>query len=78
MEHAQPEPPQPELLEEYVPGTANGLNYMAKLCHFADGPWHIEVVHVEGQAPLTDTDRSWPTREQAAQAAAKMVADLAP
>jgi hypothetical protein len=67
----------PEPLEEYVPGVANGRHYMAKLCHFANGPWSIEVVHVEGLPPLGESDKSWPTREEAVQAANAMVAALA-
>ncbi|MFS2034124.1 hypothetical protein ACEN8I_08855 [Polaromonas sp. CT11-55] len=68
---------EPEPIEEYVPGVANGRNYMARLCHFPDGPWYIDVVHVESLPPLHDSDRTWPTREEAVQAANKLVADLA-
>lgn len=64
-------------LEEYIPGVANGHHYMAKLCRFADGPWTIEVIHVEGLPPLSPGDGSWPTREEALQAADKLVAALA-
>ncbi len=72
MEQENPEP-----IEEYVPGVANGRNYMAQLCHFADGPWSIGTVHVEGLPPLSDSGRTWPTRDEAAQAAAQLVAALA-
>lgn len=67
----------PESLEEYVPGVANGRHYMAKLSYFTGGPWSIEVVHVEGLPPLGDSDKSWPTRAEAVQAANAMVAALA-
>ncbi len=67
---------EPEPIEEYVPGVASGRHYMAKLCHFPDGPWYIEVVHVESLPPLHDSDRTWPTRDEAAKAADKLVADL--
>jgi len=67
----------PELIEEYVPGAANGHNYMVKLCHFPDGPWSIELVHVEGKPPLSGSDRVWPTRSEALQAAGTLVAGLA-
>lgn len=50
---------------------------MARLCHFPDGPWYIDVVHVESLPPLHDSDRTWPTREEAVRAANKLVADLA-
>ena len=70
-----------EPIEEYVPGVANGRNYMARLCHLPDGPWYIDVVHVESLAPLHDTDsgnnRTWLTRDEAIQAANKLVASLA-
>ncbi|WP_394788488.1 hypothetical protein [Rhodoferax sp.] len=72
MEQEKPEP-----IEEYIPGVVNSRNYMAKLCRVADGPWYIDVVHVEGLPPLSDNGRTWPTREGAAQAAEKLVADLA-
>ena len=49
---------------------------MAKLTHFADGPWSIAVIHVEALAPLHDSGRTWPTRDEAVQAAGKLVADL--
>ena len=68
---------EPEPIEEYVPGVANGRHYMARLCHLPDGPWYIDVVHVESLPPLHDSDdRTWPTREEAVQAANKLVADL--
>ncbi|BDT67227.1 hypothetical protein os1_14020 [Comamonadaceae bacterium OS-1] len=67
----------PEPLEEYVPGVANGRHYMAKLSYQVGGPWSIEVVHVEGLPPLGDSDKSWPTRDEAVQAAQAMVAALA-
>lgn len=67
-----------EPIEEYVPGVANGRHYMARLCHLPDGPWYIDVVHVESLPPLHDSDeRTWPTRAEAVQAADKLVADLA-
>ncbi len=68
---------QAEPIEEYVPGVANGRNYMARLCHVAGGPWYIDVIHVESLAPLHGSDTSWPTREEAAQAADKLVTELA-
>ena len=71
------EPEKPEPIEEYVPGVANGRNFMAKLCRVGDGPWTIDVVHVEGLAPLHDIGRSWPSRAEAAQAAEQLVAALA-
>nr|WP_315426357.1 hypothetical protein [uncultured Albidiferax sp.] len=64
-------------IEEYVPGVANGRNFMAKLCRVGDGPWTIDLVHVEGLAPLHDTGRSWPSRADALQAAEQLVAALA-
>lgn len=67
---------EPESVEEYVPGIAGGRHYMARLCHFPDGPWYIAVIHVESLPPLHDSDRTWPTREEAVQAADKLVADL--
>lgn len=67
---------EPEPIEEYVPGVASGRHYMAKLCHFPDGPWYIEVIHVESLPPLHDSDRTWLTRDEAVQAADKLVADL--
>ena len=66
-----------EAIEEYLPGVVSGHHYMAKLCHFADGPWFIEVIHVEGLPPLNDSDRSWPTRAEAVLAANTLVAALA-
>jgi hypothetical protein len=72
MEQEQPEP-----IEEYVPGVANGRHYMAKLCHLPDGPWYIDVIHIESLAPLHGSDTTWATREEAAQAADKLVAALA-
>lgn len=66
-----------EPIEEYVPGVANGRLYMARLCHLPDGPWYIDVIHVESLPPLHDTDRAWPTRDEAAQAADQLVANLA-
>jgi hypothetical protein len=72
MEQEQAKP-----TEEYVPGVANGRNFMAKLCRVGDGPWTIEVVHVEGLAPLFDSGRSWADRAQAVQAAEQLVAALA-
>lgn len=68
---------EPEPIEEYVPGVAGGRHYMAKLCHFPDGPWTIEVIHVESLPPLQGSDKTWPTREEAVQAADKLVADQA-
>lgn len=67
---------EPEPLEEYVPGVAGGRHYMAQLCHVPDGPWYIAVIHVESLPPLHDSDRTWPTREEAVQAADQLVADL--
>ncbi|MBC7610926.1 MAG: hypothetical protein H7228_15375 [Polaromonas sp.] len=70
-----------EPIEEYVPGVVNGRHYMARLCHLPGGPWYIDVVHVESQPPLHDSDsgnnRTWLTRDEAAQAADKLVANLA-
>lgn len=71
------ETPKPKPLEEYVPGVANGRHYMAKLCCFADGPWSIEVIHVEGLPPLSDGDRKWSTRAEAVQAVDQLVVALA-
>ena len=68
---------EPEPIDEYVPGVANGRNYMARLSHLPDGPWHIDVIHVESMAPLHDSDRNWPTREEAVRAADQLVAGLA-
>ena len=67
---------EPEPIEEYVPGVASGRHYMAKLCHFPDGPWYIDVIHVESLPPLHDSDRTWSTRDEAVKAADKLVADL--
>lgn len=68
---------EPEPIEEYVPGVANGRHYMARLCHLPDGPWYIDVVHIESLPPLHDSDdRTWPTREEAVQAANMLVANL--
>jgi hypothetical protein len=67
----------PEPIEEYVPGVANGRNYMARLCHLPDGPWYIDVIHIESLPPLHDSDGTWPTRDEAVQAANKLVANLA-
>ena len=74
-EHDQPD--EPENTEAYVPGTANGRNYMARLCRVGDGPWTIDVVHVEGLPPLADSGRSWASKDEAAQAANLLVAALA-
>lgn len=68
---------QTEQTEEYVPGTASGLNFMARLCRVGDGPWTIDVVHIEGRAPLHGSEESWPTKAEAAAAATQMVAALA-
>ncbi|MDB5896330.1 MAG: hypothetical protein JWQ88_3861 [Rhodoferax sp.] len=68
---------QPETTEEYVPGAVNGRHFMARLCRVGDGPWTIDVVHVEGLAPLSDAGHSWPTRDEAVQAAERLVAALA-
>ncbi|MDO9404774.1 MAG: hypothetical protein Q7T87_12150 [Polaromonas sp.] len=66
----------PEPIEEYVPGVAGGRQYMARLCHLPDGPWYIDVIHVESMPPLHDSDRTWPTLAEAVQAAEKLVAGL--
>ena len=68
---------EPEPIEQYVPGVANGRHYMARLCHLPDGPWYIDVIHVESLPPLHDSGRTWLTREEAVQAADKLVANLA-
>ena len=73
----QQDPEEAEPVEEYVPGVANGRHYMARLCHLPDGPWYIDVVHVESLPPLHDSERTWATRAEALQAADKLVADLA-
>ena len=65
-----------EPIEEYVPGIAGGRHYMARLCHLPDGPWSIDVVHIESLPPLHGGDRTFPTREEAIQAADKLVAGL--
>jgi hypothetical protein len=68
---------EPGPIEEYLPGIANGRHYMARLCHLPDGPWYIDVVHVESLPPLHDSDdRTWATRDEAVQAANKLVANL--
>ncbi|MFI5445400.1 hypothetical protein [Polaromonas sp. UC242_47] len=67
---------EPEPIEEYVPGVASGRHYMAKLCHLPDGPWYIAVIHVESLAPLQGSDKTWPTRDEAVQAADVLVANL--
>ncbi len=66
-----------EVTEEYVPGLTHGLNYMARLCRVGDGPWRVDVVHIEGRAPLHGGEASWPTKAEAAAAATQMVAALA-
>jgi hypothetical protein len=71
MEQEEPEP-----IEEYVPGVAGGRHYMARLCHLTDGPWSIDVIHVESLPPLHGTGSTWPTRAEAVQAADKLVAAL--
>ena len=68
---------QPEPIEEFVPGVANGRNYMARLCHFSDGLWRIDVIHVEARPLLRGSETTWVTREEAVQAADKLVAALA-
>lgn len=67
---------EPEPIEEYVPGVAGGRHYMARLCHRPDGPWYIDVIHVESLPPLDGGDSTWRTREEAIQAAEKLVGDL--
>lgn len=67
---------EPEPIEEYVPGVAGGRHYMARLCHLPDGPWSIDVIHIESLPPLHGTASTWPTREEAIQAADKLVAAL--
>lgn len=66
--------PQPQ--EEFVPGLANGHHYMAQLGYCVGGPWSIELIHVEGQAPLSGLEMRWSTRAEAVQAADKLVAAL--
>ena len=68
---------QPEPIEEYIPGLANGRNYMAKLHHLPGGPWCIDVIHVESLAPLHGSNTTWATREEAAHAANEQVSALA-
>ena len=68
---------EPEPIEKYVPGVANGRHYMARLCHLPDGPWYIDVIHVESLPPLHDSGRTWLTCEEAAQAANKLITSLA-
>jgi hypothetical protein len=67
---------EPEPIEEYVPGVAGGRHYMARLCHLPDGQWYIDVIHVESLPPLHGGDGTWRTREEAIQAAEKLVGDL--
>ena len=67
---------QPEPIEEYVPGVAAGRHYMARLCHLPEGAWSIDVIHIESLPPLQGTAGTWPTREEALQAADKLVAGL--
>jgi len=66
----------PALIEQYVPGVASGRHYMAKLCQLPDGLWRIDVIHVESLAPVQGSDATWTTREEAAQAADKLVGAL--
>ncbi len=75
----QAEAEAPETIEAYVPGVANGRHYMARLCHLPDGPWYIDVIHIESLPPLheIDSDRTWLTRDEAARAADQRVANLA-
>ena len=68
---------EPEPVEKYVPGVANGRNYMARLCHLPGAPWYIDVIHVESLPPLHDSGGTWLTSDEAAQAANKLVASLA-
>ena len=67
---------QPEPIEEYVPGVAGGRHYMARLCHLPDGPWYIDVIHIESLPPLHGTGSTWPTRDETVRAADKLVAGL--
>ncbi len=67
----------PEVQEEYVPGMANGRHYMARLLHGAGGIWSIDQIHVEGLPPLGESGATWPTRDEAVQAANQQVAALA-
>jgi hypothetical protein len=71
MEQEAPEP-----IEEYVPGVAGGRHYMARLCHLPDGPWSIDVIHIESLPPVRGGDSTWSTRGEAVQAADKLVAAL--
>jgi hypothetical protein len=66
-----------DVTEEYVPGTANGLNFMARLTRVGDGPWSVDVVHIEGRAPLHGAEGTWATKAEATAAATQMVAALA-
>ncbi len=66
-----------EPISEYVSGVASGRQYSAELRHLPEGPWYIEVIHVESLPPLKDSDRTWPNRDEAAQAANQLVAALA-
>lgn len=65
-----------EPIAEYVPGVANGRHYMARLCRLPDGPWRIDVIHVESLAPLHGSDTTWITRSEAEHAADQLVAAL--
>jgi hypothetical protein len=65
-----------EPISEYVAGEAGGRQYSAELRHLPGGPWYIEVIHVEALAPLKGSDKTWPSREEAAQAAHQLVAAL--
>jgi len=67
----------PESIDEYVPGVVSGRHYMARLRHLPEGPWRIDVIHVESMAPLHGSDATWATREEAARAADLLVAALA-
>jgi hypothetical protein len=71
MEQEAPEP-----IEEYVPGVAGGRHYMARLCHLPGGPWSVDLIHVESLPPVHGTGSTWPTREEAVQAADRLVAAL--
>ena len=76
-EPLEPEEQAAPVAEEFVPGIANGRNYMAQLCQAADGSWSIEVIHVEAVPPREAAGASWPTQKEAAQAAERLVAALA-
>ncbi len=67
---------EPEPIEEYVPGIAGGRHYMARLLHLPGGSWSIDLIHIESLPPLHGTGSTWPTREEAVQAADKQVAEL--